>query len=348
MLLFQLPPRQVQFQGLPSNVVFPANVTIKIVLNPAEYFGVGTFTTFLREFPPKDDNGLQMMVNVSQYEGIGRPTSADSVSFERFHFDGNLAGCPCIMDGNVATVSFACMDETTLCLTITDIIHSFAASFSSFSTAPISISEITGKVGNTDYIVKFRGLAPGATPFSISGEIHDNLRKHMAEILPFVHEWPLQIVSSARYLSQSFLLESVSKYSYHFVGERILNVCKAVEALTLEGGPDVDHMRTFLGSWGVHSRFVAIFVSTRYLRSQLDSAHIAYSPLSEKAYEEVNNFLPIAERCTQMLLLMAIKRVRDYPNTYKAIMQSTNDPGVIQHLAKYHDIDMKGADLTKA
>ena len=116
-----------------------------------------------------------------------------------------------------------------------------------------------------------------------------------------------------------------------------------MECLTLERGPEVDDMRRMLKGWGVPKKYIDIFASIRFLRSQLDIAHIAYAPLSASAYHSVQEFLPVAEICTRSLIITAIHKYKDDPTTYKARKIDQNDPTVIKKLANYKGINVHDA-----
>lgn len=337
MLLFQSPHREVAWEEDPATLTFPLTIRLEVALNPPELFGEAEFTNTLREFP-RCEGSTNISLNGTFYEGIGRLGTAQPVCFNKFDFSGKFAEADLRIQGATATFECVCLDIDTFYYFIHSVIERFASAFSVASVTPVSVIWMRGKANAHPFTVRLVNETATSSPFSTVGDAHEKLTAFFREALPSVTAWPVQVVAAVRYLSQSFLLESVSKYSYYFCGERILNVCKAIESLTIDEGDQVDDMRRLLRSWSVHERYIDLFVSTRYLRSQLDVAHVAYSPISSNAYRSIQNFLPIAEECTQRLILTALRQLQKNPGLFKEIVRKTDDPVVVKKLAKYDGI----------
>lgn len=265
-------------------------------------------------------------------------STSEPVRFAEFLFDGDFGEGTLQIKGSVATFKGLCPDLQTLGGLIGAIIDRFPSSFACASVTPVSISALSGTAHLTPFSVRLKDETDLSGLFFPSEPVHERLTKYFKEIFPSALAWPVQIVSATRYLSQSFLLESVSKHSYYFVGERILNVCKAIESITAQKGENVDHTKEFLRRWSVHPRFIEIFASVIYLRHKLDVAHIANGPISPEAFQKLNSFLPIAEMCTQRLILTAIRRFNLNPQVFDKIETKPGDPDVIKKLAQFQKL----------
>lgn len=342
MLLFQLPPREVAWEKDPSTLTFPLKIQIDATLNPPELFGELEFTDSMRVFPTNENGTQDMRVRGNLFEGPGRIATKTPSKFQKYAFEGIFAGISVEIQGNIATFRCPCPDLLSFYSLIQKIIEEFPSCFACAIPVPVSITWMRGKADEHPFTVRMLSNNMYDSAFSISDEIHQEMGTILEEVFTEAGSRPIQVVAAMRYLSQAFLLESVSKFSYHFVSERMLNVCKAVESITLEAGEKVEDMRTMLRRWSVNERYIDIFASIRYLRSQLDIAHIAYSPLSTGAYRAIQDFLPIAEKCTQSLIITAIRQIKTNPQTYKQYASKGEEPGVIKKLAKYDGVILKG------
>lgn len=347
MLLFHLPPRKIHWQGEISDLVGPINTQIVITLDPPELFGVAEFLDSLRIFPTKDNGKQDLRFHGDLFRGMGRVSLKNPHKFKEFQFDGLFGGAPISIRGNTATIQCVLADIPNFIALIQCVIQELPPMFACATDAPVSINSITGATNGRAFSVVMEKML--GEHYSISDELHKNISQTLTDILPDASKRPVQIVAAMRYLSQTNLLQSVSKFPYHFISERMLNVCKAVECLTLECGSEVNDMRRMLEGWGIPKKYIDIFASIRYLRSQLDIAHIAYSPLSESAYHLVQEFLPVAETCTRSLIITAIHKYKEDPTTYKTRKIDQSDPTVIRKLANYKGISVHDAiDLRHA
>lgn len=347
MLLFHLPPREVLWQGDPTRLSLSLNVEIEVTLEPPELFGEAEFTDTLRVFPSADGETQDLNIRGNLFAGLERLAITKPARFKKFYFDGRFNDAILKIQGNVATIRCTCPVVEDLYYLVQMITEQFASFFACATNAAVSISEMKGTANNVPFSVRRKLQHVLDAPFSINDNYHDIIRGRLGEVLQHCGNLPIQIVAAARYLSQAFLLESVSKYSHQFISERMLNVCKAVESITHDAGDSINKMKELLRTWGVHERYIDIFTSIRYLRNSLDIAHKAYSPLSADAFDRIQHFLPVAEQCTQLLIITAVRQFEKDPGTYKPYRSSGEDPVVIKKLADYTGIQFKDdGDLT--
>ena len=348
MRLFHLPPREVAWERDISNISTPLNINIEITLDPPELFGEAEFTDTLRAFPTDNGKDRTFKVSGNFFAGMGRLASEKPARFQKFNYKGVFANTPVEIIGNNAQIACVCLKVDDFYFFVQKIIEEFPSSFSCATNAPVSISQIKGSANGIPFTVrmKFENMMDAA--FKINDDFHAIMSSRLDKVLPECGNLPKQIVAAMRYLSQAFLLEFRSVYSYYFLSERMLNVCKAIESLTLDFGDKVDDMRKALRSWQIHERYIDVFASIRYLRSQLDIAHIAYSQLNSAAYNKIQKFLPIAEQCTQMLIISAIDQYKNQPNTYKDYITKGEEPTVLKKLVDYESISLDNIDLKKS
>jgi len=340
MLLYHLPPREVSWHTDPASMEMPFQFEMHVVLTPPELFGTADFTDSMRTFPANEDGVQNIRYSGSLFAGADRISTTSPVRFPSFNFEGKFAGADIRIDGNVATIKGECGNLYSLYWLVQTIIERLPASFSCVTTTPVSISEIRGRASEHEFTVKLKDEFYRDAAFTISTDFHEKIKQNLGEILLNTSDLPIQIVAAMRYLSQSFLLESVSKYNYQFASERMLNVSKALDSLTHEAGDSVEKMRQLLKHWGVHEGYIAIFASIKYLRNQLDIAHMSYSQISAEAHLAIQEFLPVAEKCTQSLILTAIRIFKNDRNSFKKHTENNEDPVVIKKLANYRGISL--------
>lgn len=144
------------------------------------------------------------------------------------------------------------------------------------------------------------------------------------------------------------MLEYLSEFPNQVTGERLLNLCKSLEALLpVNDIASVDEMKEFLRSWEVHERYVDVFTSLRYLRSQLDVAHISYTMISTEAHDSIDRFIVLAEECMQALIITGVKRFIADNSIYPRKRATVEDPPAVRHLSKYKSLQSPhDGDLT--
>lgn len=332
MVLFQLPHRSIVFQCDLDVEKSPFNVTLTIEIEPKEFFGDADLTGRLREFP----EGANIDASGNLFEGQARPTLVHPTRMNRFQFSQQISWGKLDIVGSIANITFVANDVSGITSTIQRVIELLPAAFSPISTSFISIKSFAGSVNNIPFTVQFLGNVPGGELIEVLEGRQVEVNTYFKRLMPVFLNLPRKIVSAHRYLSQNFLLESVSEYSYQFTGERILNLCKSLEAL-LEGEAidSVEIMRSTLHSWNLHPRYIEVFASLKYLRNELDVAHIASSPISAEAHERVADFIGTAEKCMQALVLNAVNRFSNDPTLYSAKRTTIKDPPSIKFLENH-------------
>ena len=337
MVLFQLPSKVVNFfEDVPSDFASlkSFHVVMFVKLLPEELFGDADLIGRLRIYPPQGT----VKVGGLMFGGINRQLPGEGSRLQKFQYAGNLSNANFTIDGSVAKLEFLVEKIDDLCAVVQDIIEFLPASFAAPTTCAVSIDSINGTANDTKFSVQFRGAAPGGEAFSVN-EIDPKVSEYLDIVMPVLFELPRKIVSAHRYLAQSFLLESASTFSYEFRGERILNLCKALETLLPDNLiDDINAMRKFLKSWGLTHEQVEVFASIKYLRRQLDSAHIAISPMSDEAYRCVAGFVGTAEKAMQALVITAVKKWVADRSLYGRDKPDGKEPAVIRYLKELQNV----------
>jgi len=339
MVLFQLPSKVVNFtEAVPPD--FASAKTFYIVMDvkllPEELFGDADLTGRLRIYPPL--GGIKFEFPL--FGGINRQLPTEGSRLKKFQYAGKLSTCDLTIDGSVARLEFIVEKIDVLGAVIQNVIEFLPSSFAVPTTCAVSIDSINGTANGAKFTVQFQGAAPGGESFSVK-EINPQVSEYLSVVMPVMFNLPRKIVSAHRYLAQSFLLESASTFSYEFRGERILNLCKALEALLPDNLiDDIDAMRKFLKRWGLTHEQVEVFASIKYLRRQLDSAHIAISPMTDEAHRAVASFVDVAEKGMQALIVTAVKKWVADRSLYVQGDVVTTEPAVIRHLKKLQNVQI--------
>jgi hypothetical protein len=337
MVLFQLPYRTFFINGIESPALTGAtrfDIRLTAKLAPDEYFGSAPLTGRLRIFPPN----CNLHFNGTFFGGIRRMKTPEGTTLQKFRYSERTSWAVFSMEGSVATIEFAVDKQEIIGGIVQRIIEFLPASFAAVSTCAVSVVSMDGTVNGVPFDVRFTGNAPGGESFSVN-EINPEVAEYLNVVLPMLLDMPRKIISAHRYLAQSFLLEAASEFSYEFTGERLLNLCKALEALVPnEITNDVDGIRKYLRGWGLNKTEAEIFASLKYLRNELDSAHIASSPITEESHRAVARFVNVAERAVQALVVTAVKKYAADKSLFPATPVKTTQPGAIKHLAKYADL----------
>jgi hypothetical protein len=299
MVLFQLPQRTVQINADLAELKAPFDVVLKVTFGPDEFFGCADMTGRLRELV----GGAQYQMEFSLFQGIRKRKPVGSIRVPKFAYVGNLSGPPITFDGSVATINISVHELDSLGWFVQQLIEILPAMFAPASNTPISIVAMSGTVNDKSFDVRLSAIASATVPGS------SILKDYFDLAMPHALSLPRQIIAAKRYLAQNYLLEASSEFSNQVTGERLLNLCKSLEALIpVEAIGSNDTMKEFLRSWDVHERYVDVFTSLRYLRSQLDVAHISYTLISSEAHNSIDKFIVLAEECVQALIITAVKR----------------------------------------
>lgn len=328
MILFQLPQRTVKINADPENFNGPYDLIINIRLGPGEFFGCAELTGKLREAV----GGVEYILEWSPFQGFKKRTPTQPTRAPKFSYTGSFSGPPIIFNGSVATMEITVPDIESFTWFIQKIVEILPAVFAPASNSPISIIEIWGTANGADFDVRYNG----GTSLTIPGV--SILEDYLNLVLPHALRLPRQILAAKRYLSQSYLLDYSSEFGNQFTGERLLNLCKSLEALIPVDVNSIDKMRTFLGNWRVNESYIDVFVSLRYLRSQLDVAHISYTLISKEAHITIDKFIVLAEECLQALIITAVRKFIEDDTIYPKRRATVEDPPAVLALAKYKNL----------
>jgi hypothetical protein len=240
-------------------------------------------------------------------------------------------------------MSFIVNDLETLGEFVQRVIETLPAMFAPVCLAPISILSMSGAANGRPFKVVLNGTIT-INKFSVS-----KVKSYFDLAMPGARDLPRQIIAAKRYLAQNYLLEYSSEFGNQFTGERILNLCKSLESLLPAQAIDsIDKMRIFLKDWGVHEKYVHVFASIRYLRSQLDVAHISYSSISADSHESIDRFIVLAEACMQALIQTAVKKSMKDKSIYPQRKAIIDDCTAVRFLRNYKDLERpEDGDLSK-
>jgi hypothetical protein len=338
MVLFQLPQRMVQINADPATFAAPFDVVLNITLGPDEFFGCADMTGRLRELV----GGAEYQMEFSPFQGMRKRKPTGPTRVPKFAYSGNLSGPPITFNGSVATIEICVYEIEALCQFIQKLVEILPAMFAPATNSPISILEMSGTVNGSSFDVRYNATTSATLPgVSILKDYFDLAMSH-------AYGLPRQIIAAKRYLAQNYLLEFSSEFAYQVTGERLLNLCKSLEALLpVHDITSVDEMKEFLRSWEVHERYIDVFTSLRYLRSQLDVAHISYTMISTEAHDAIDRFIVLAEECMQALIITAVKRFIADNSIYPRKRATVEDPPAVRHLSKYKSLQSPhNGDLT--
>lgn len=337
MVLFQLPYRTFFIKGTESPALADAtrfDIRLSANLAPDEYFGSASLTGRIRIFPPY----CSLQLNGTFFGGIRRMKTPEGTTLEKFKYSRQTSWAAFSIEGNVATIEFSVDKQEIIGGIVQRIIEFLPASFAAVSTCAVSILSMDGTINGVPFDIRFTGNAPGGESFSVN-EVNPAVAEYFDIVMPMLIDMPRKIISAHRYLAQSFLLEAASEFSYEFTGERLLNLCKALEALVPnEITNDVDSIREYLRGWGLNKTEAEIFASLKYLRNELDSAHIASSPITDESHRAVARFVNVAEKAVQALVVTAVKRYASDNSLFPLGSVKTTQPGAIKYLSQYDDL----------
>jgi hypothetical protein len=328
MILFQLPQRTVKIHADPKDFLSPYDLVINIKFGPEEFFGSADVTGRLRE----SISGAEYLVEWSTFQGFKKRRPVKSFRLPEFSYTGSFSGPPIVFVGSTATMKITVPDIDTFTSLIQKLVEILPAMFAPASNSPISILEIWGTANNKPFDVR----DSSGTSLTLPGV--SILSDYLDLALPYALALPRQILAAKRYLAQNYLLEYSSEFGNQFTGERLLNLCKSLEALIPVNVDSIDEMKNFLRGWKVDERYVDVFTSLRYLRSQLDVAHISYTLISKEAHQSIEKFLVLAEECMQALIITAVRKFISDNSIYPKRRATVDDPPAVRRLAKYQNL----------
>lgn len=296
MLIFQVGPRVAIISGeaLP---VFPAFARAVVELAPKEVFGEADLTGKLSVMPP--GHTVQMSADLRhgaiRFQPGGRlPVFSVTAPL----FDANMS-----IEGSTATVELECQTDAAFRRMVELIEHQLPALLSAALNVPIDVVRMTGSVAGLPYRVEFRGVVE--TPIRTLNQPDAVRRKFdLMQQLPEDGAW--RVFSAHRYLLQARRLRYASNYPSEFLGERLLNLYKAIEVLF---GRDVQQVRRQLAELGLKPEVIELLAGLVYVRDEIDVGHPAIGSLDAKQYETLHQYADAVEEIIPWLLDHLVSRL---------------------------------------
>jgi hypothetical protein len=309
MLILQMPPRSVSFEGqaLPT---FPAPTTIIVELGPAEAFGEGDLTGKLSTVPW--GHTVQMSVDLRnggiRFAPGGRlPTLAS---------EGEAFGVKFTFRGRRLTIEHETSSEPAFRRLIELVEHQVPALLAASLRAPIEIVSFTGTVGASRFRVEVTGVteAPLRTL-----DLGSEVKKKLGRLDGLPADDAARVFSAHRYLLQAHRLRYASEYPAQFVGERLLNLCKVLEVLF---GRLTEDLRAQLKRLDLRPELIELLVGLVYVRDESDVGHPAIRHLDTKNYETVQRYVIWLEEVITWLLDHLVDRLVTTPFRLTAVGSS--------------------------
>ncbi len=281
----------------------PNEAVIEADLEPRELFGHGVPSGALAIVRP-GGGPVQLAPDV-EYGAI-RATSESSLG--DVSFTAVVFGYHVEVRGPTIRVRARCdrTEDVLLPIGFTEIY--VPALLASAVPAPVRVRRIRGRVGDSPFAYEYRG--------SVLGEIHamdgEGVARRMKRCLERADRLPngmFRVFAAFRYLMQARRLRHASTYPGEFLGERFLNLYKAVEVVF---GRDVDAMRERLRNLGADDQVVeGLIVPLTYVRDSLDVGHSKIAPLPQPDYETIHDYAVRAENGVTWLLDLLVSRIID-------------------------------------
>jgi hypothetical protein len=292
MLILSWPASRVQVECAEGELQFPADVALEVRMSPPEVFGLA---------PLQPSTGIVMIgtqprFERTNYRGPGRivPTGTLEVT----NFDSTFIGVPFVVEGNIARFNFRVAALAGLDQFVWHVDAKFTQFFSCAMPTAVEIEEISGTIGGYPFAVH-SSLTSSNTLYASTGSLSPELKAHFDGVAASGVGMKLEMVAALRYLQQSERLQMAGHHVPTFLSERILNLAKALDSLFPDG---VDQMRAELATQQVANDYIEVLASVSYLRSQVDVAHVSFTPLAEGQVQEVENFVTLASACLRALL----------------------------------------------
>jgi hypothetical protein len=296
MLILQLPLRNAMFS---SPYRFPNAVEIRVELAPKAVFGD----------EPLNDK-LPICAIGQAPVGLEAETFHGSIRFKpqgqlgRVHVNTILFHASVQIDGSCAVLRMAEATEEDFKRTISLAEVLLPAFISAVVHAPVVATDVYGNVGDSFFQLQFRGSVGGAFFADSETRIAERITSYFAKLskLPLGAQ---RIFSAHRYLQQARRLRMVSTYPGEFLGERVLNLYKVVEALF--ASRTANEIRPALKKLGIPDDVAEMVTSIIYVRDQLDAGHMALQALEPAEYELVHRFADRIEDTITWLLIKVVE-----------------------------------------
>lgn len=299
MLILQIPPRSVQFREPAS---FPATVRIHVELSPKAVFGVAPLNSQL----PIVQLGQQ--VKLTAHEFYGGIRHSQQGQLEKLRLETTLFHRQIEIDGTTATLRFECSSERYFIESVSLAEVHLPAFLTAIVKAPVTATAMYGTVGTAYFDVKFSGSVELDLFADTAEYIALRTKEYFAKLdrLPDGSE---RIFAAHRYLQQARSLRMASAYPSQFLGERLLNLYKALESIF--SSRQVDQIRKSMSLIGIPHDVAEFLCAVVFVRDQLDVGHMALHALDASQYGLVHRFADRAEDAVTWLLFRVVDAVID-------------------------------------
>jgi hypothetical protein len=271
MLLFQIPHRLVKLSG----VSFPADATLHARLGPPELFGDAVLTGHLRVVPA----GQRVELEADLFRGGIRVKPGGR--FRTLNSSLPLFGQTIELSGTLATMTLQGIDQAGLLRAVEVLATHLGPLISQALRAPVEVAEVWGTAEGKALSVEVKGeFYRGIHAIDRESQLKNVFSTATAVDVAY----PQRISSALRYLLQARRLDYAETFPAQFLGERLLNIYKAVEVLW---GRKVDDLKKAMDAIGLNADFANVLASLVYLRDQVDIGHPAIQSLNDNEYAEV-------------------------------------------------------------
>lgn len=286
MLILQIPRRVAQ---LPT-ASFPAQLTIDAKLGPAEVFGEEALTGKTRGRP------LGQEVTLTTDPFFGGVTVTPGGRFPPILGSFRLFDLTVTVEGTRATTAFQCLDKDSFTRAVSAIAIDLPALLSTALRSPVEVLSVCGRLGGTDFVLGVSGTFERHLETMVPAERISALFSSVSGIEAGAYP---RFLSALRYLLQARRLDFAQVFSGQFLGERLLNIYKAVEVLF---GRDTSILRQTLRDLGLSDDFIEVIVSLVYIRDEVDVGHPAILMLGADEYATVHSYAETVEEIVSWLL----------------------------------------------
>jgi len=201
-------------------------------------------------------------------------------TFSPLSFDVVVQECRVSVRGDRLSVGVTCPTERRFLEAVEFVRQTLPAYLSAAVPAPVSVHTIDGACGGVPFELTY--LSRTDVPvYAADGPTLSAWMASYLEDVGSIEGDALRFTSAHRYLMQVRQLDYVAPGHNLFLGERILNIAKALEVLW-PGEKHVDLMRSELKKLGVDKKVADLFASIAYLRDQIDVGHPALTLLTEQ------------------------------------------------------------------
>jgi hypothetical protein len=283
MLIYQLRPGKLQLQG--ATPPFPCEATIEGQLEPKELFAGKARSNKLSLVPAGS-------LGTIRYDSVTCDTRIETPgTFSPLSFDAVVQECNVSVRGDRLSVRVTCPTERRFLEAVEFVRQAIPAYLSAAVPAPVSVHTIDGVCGGVPFELTY--LSKTHVPiYTADGPTISAWMASYLEDMGSVEGDALRLTSAHRYLMQVRRLAYAAPGHSLFLGERILNIAKAIEVLW-PAEKHVDLMRSELKKLGVDKRVADLFASVSYLRDQIDVGHPALTTLTEQ--EDFDSVLRVAQ-----------------------------------------------------